>query len=130
MQMPKTMKWLAAVSAATLLTLTFPVTAQQAPDAPPPAAGEAAPMPDDATLEKFSVAFAEVLNLQQDFARQLEGVESDEQAREMQQQVQQDMVEAVEESGMSVEEYNDVAIQLDQNPQLREKVMGMVDMPH
>ncbi|WP_303903981.1 DUF4168 domain-containing protein [Thiohalomonas denitrificans] len=115
-----------AVSAATLFTVASPVLAQQAPDAPPPA-GQAAETPDDATLETFSDAFGKVMNLQQDFASQLEGIESDEEARAMQQQVQKQMVEAVQQSGMSVEEYNNVATQLDQNPALREKVMGMVD---
>ncbi|SCZ56230.1 DUF4168 domain-containing protein [Thiohalomonas denitrificans] len=129
MHKPKAMKWFMAVSAAALFTVAFPTLAQQAPDAPPPT-GQAAEMPDDATLDTFADAFGKVMNLQQDFASQLEGVESDEEARAMQQQVQEQMVEAVQQSGMSVEEYNNVATQLDQNPKLREKVMGMVDSAH
>ncbi|MBD3620028.1 MAG: DUF4168 domain-containing protein [Chromatiales bacterium] len=82
---------------------------------------------DDATLDKFVVAYADIQALQQEFATELEQVESQEEAAALQQETQQKMVEAVQDSGLSVPEYNTVVQALDQDPALREKVESKIE---
>ncbi|MDX5333475.1 MAG: DUF4168 domain-containing protein [Gammaproteobacteria bacterium] len=82
---------------------------------------------DDATLDRFVVAYADIQALQREFATELEQVESQEEAAALQQATQQKMVEAVQESGLSVPEYNTVVQALDQDPALREKVESKIE---
>ena len=78
---------------------------------------------DDQTLDNFSDAYVEVRDIQSDFADKLGSVEDREKAQEMQREAQEEMVSAVEDAGLSVQEYNQVASQMQNDPELREKVM-------
>jgi len=80
---------------------------------------------DEATLEKFALAFAEVRDIQQQFSRELETVESQQAAQSLQQKTQAKMLETVKANGLTVEQYNGIVSQMDQDPELRSKVMGM-----
>jgi hypothetical protein len=115
---------IALVSAAFLFT---PMVASSEPTYTPPAsAQEQAPVPqvDDAIVDKFVVAFADVRELQQKFSKKLEGVESQEEARDLQQEAQQEMISAVEEAGLNVADYNQVVSAMEQNPQLRDDILS------
>ncbi|MFP4182446.1 MAG: DUF4168 domain-containing protein [Thiohalospira sp.] len=78
---------------------------------------------DDEMLDNFSDAYVEVRDIQSDFADKLGSVEDREKAQEMQREAQEKMVSAVEDSDLSVQEYNQVASQMQNDPDLREKVM-------
>jgi hypothetical protein len=95
--------------------------AQQGQQAP----GQGAPNMemDSETLDSFADAYVEVRNIQSDFADQLGSVEDREKAQELQREAQEEMVSAVEDAGLSVQEYNQVASQMQNDPELREKVM-------
>ncbi|MFO8024066.1 DUF4168 domain-containing protein [Thiohalophilus sp.] len=86
--------------------------------------GQAAANVDEASLNKFKDAFSEVNSIRESFAGKLENVEDTEKAQELQQQAQQDMVSAVEDAGLSVQEYNEIFAAVQQNPELQEKVLG------
>lgn len=88
---------------------------------PPQNAAAAQPV-DDATVAKFAAAMGEVQVVQQKFSEQLQGVEDNDKARELQMKAQEEMVTAVEASGISVQDYNALASRMDQDPALREKV--------
>ncbi|MDZ7804639.1 DUF4168 domain-containing protein [Thiohalophilus sp.] len=79
---------------------------------------------DDASLNKFKDAFAEVNSIRESFAGKLENVEDPQKAQKLQQQAQQDMVSAVEDAGLSVQEYNQIFAAVQQNPELQKKVLG------
>lgn len=84
--------------------------------------GAAAQPADDSTVTSFAEAMGEVQVIQQKFSEQLQGVEDNEKARELQMKAQGEMVSAVEASGISVQDYNALASRMDQDPALREKV--------
>ncbi|MFP3873980.1 MAG: DUF4168 domain-containing protein [Thiohalophilus sp.] len=86
--------------------------------------GQAAEDIDEKSLNKFKDAFAEVNSIRESFAGKLEDVEDPEKAQKLQQEAQEEMVSAVEDAGLSVEEYNQIFAAVQQNPELQEKVLG------
>ena len=74
----------------------------------------------------FIEAFTEVQHLQQRFSEQLENVTSQEEAQALQQQTQQKMVDAVEETGLSVADYNNIVAAMEQDPALRDRILEQV----
>lgn len=87
----------------------------------------AAPQMDEATVDKFVVAFGKVMALQQTYSAKLESAADQQEAQAIQQQAQQEMMAAVEDAGMSVEEYNQFVSAMKQDPALREKVLDRVN---
>ena len=116
---------LIAAALGTALALSpWAAMAQGGAQSQPPAGMQqgAAANVDEATLEKFVLAYADIQELQQEFATDLEQVSSQEEAAALQQETQQKMIRVVEESGLSVPEYNNVVQALEQDPELRAKV--------
>lgn len=79
------------------------------------------------TLEKFADAFSEIAEIRETFTGRLESAASNEEAQALQQQAQQEMVEAVEKNGLSVAEYNMVVAMMEQDPHLRERIIRMTN---
>ncbi len=79
------------------------------------------------TLEKFASAYEQVAALQQTLSQELASVQSEQEATTLQRETQQQMIEAVQESGLSVEQYNGVASALGSDPALRARFEAMVD---
>jgi hypothetical protein len=82
---------------------------------------------DDATVSNFADAFLSVQEISQGLSDQLAEAEGTEAAQEMQQEAQQEMAEAVEEAGISVSDYNQIAVGMRQDPELAERVREAVD---
>lgn len=80
----------------------------------------------DKQLQQFAGAQETVNEIRVDAMAKLEKVEDQNQAQEIQQQANQDMVNAVQDSGLSVEDYNLIAraVQSDTNLQSRLKEMS------
>ncbi|CUS47859.1 MAG: protein with domain of unknown function DUF4168 [Idiomarinaceae bacterium HL-53] len=76
----------------------------------------------DEHIEKFVVALDEIETINESFVAQLESVESQEEAQQLQIEAQREMVSAVEEAGLSVEEYNTVAYRMQSDPEIRDAV--------
>lgn len=77
---------------------------------------------DDRTLDRFVTAFLDVRDIQAEFAERLGSVEDREQAQSLQSEAQDEMIAAVEDAGLSVQEYNQVATMMQEDPELRERV--------
>lgn len=73
-------------------------------------------------IDTFVTAFVAVQEVREDFADRLQNAEDETEAQSMQQEAQDEMVSAVEDSGMSVEEYNEVAMALQNDPELMQEV--------
>ncbi|WP_018144107.1 MULTISPECIES: DUF4168 domain-containing protein [unclassified Thioalkalivibrio] len=73
-------------------------------------------------IDTFVTAFVAVQEVREDFADRLQSAEDETEAQSMQQEAQDEMVNAVEDSGMSVEEYNEVAMALQNDPELMQEV--------
>ena len=111
-----------ALIAAGRFAAPFAVQAQGA--TPAPQAGMEQAQVDDTMVEKFVEAFSEVRQIQIQFSSQLEGVSDQQEAQNLQQQAQQQMIGAVEEAGLSVADYNMVVAAMEQNPQLRDDILN------
>ncbi|MCG5494352.1 DUF4168 domain-containing protein [Ectothiorhodospira variabilis] len=102
-----------------------------AQDAPPPEHQGAMPGADvdlsDDTIDEFVDAFVEVQKVNDEFAQRLENASDAEEAQALHQEAQQEMVEAVEATGMNVEEYNEVAMALQNDPELLDQVVQMAE---
>lgn len=120
--MKKTLTASALLSA--LLLATAPVHAQSDAQTPPPAAQPAANI-DDAQLEKFAAALDDIAKIQEDAMARLSQVEDQQKAQAIQQEANENMVDAVNDSGLSVEDYNLIANQLQTNPELQERLQAL-----
>jgi len=92
-----------------------------------PGAGASADIDAD-TKEKFIAAYGEIRDVQQEYTRKLQNVEDKGKARELQQQAQTEMVNIVEDNGLSVEEYNQLVGAISNDPELRKEIEQKVQM--
>lgn len=118
--------FLALAAIALGLAFTGNVFAQQEGEfAPPP---PQAPEVDvsDQQLQQFVDAQGAVSEIQQDFASRLEGVEDPEEAQKLQGEANEAMVEAVEGSGLSVDQFNEIAMAIQGNPELQQRLSNML----
>lgn len=99
--------------------------AGQAPDA---AAAEAPAEVDfsDSELEKFVGVQGELETIRQEYSGKLESTEDADQAAKLQQEASQKMVRVVQDAGMDVETYSNIALALQSDPELRDKVEDMM----
>lgn len=101
--------------------------AQPAPPPGAPAQHAPAAQIDNATIEKFAKAMDSVQGIQENFTQQLQGVNDSEKAGVLQKQAQEEMVSAVEDAGLTVEEYQNLASMMQQNPKLRERALEKME---
>lgn len=79
----------------------------------------------DAKLLKFSIAMDSISQINSKYEAMFQEIEDKEQAQKIQQQAQNEMLEAVQRSGLSVEEYSVIAQQAQQDEQLRDRILSM-----
>jgi len=104
------------------LTLGFaaPGTAQQQQhQAPPPAADIEV---SDTQLEAFADAQSTLGEIQQDYAGRMQSVDDPEKANELREEANAEMVDAVEESGLTVETFNQIAQAVQNDPELQQRL--------
>lgn len=89
------------------------------------AAGQQQVDVSDEQLETYAEAEQKVQEIRDDFQQQMPNAESPEDAQALQQEAQQEMVSAVEDAGLTVEEYNQIASQMQSNPELRERMESL-----
>lgn len=109
------------------LSLTAHAVAQQNPAAEQQAAvaQQSTVALTDANLLKFSVAMDDIQQVGAKYESKFQSAETPEQAQQIQQQAQNEMVKAVEAAGLSTEEYNAIAQQAQQDETLRKKILAM-----
>lgn len=75
----------------------------------------------DDDLEKFVDASDKVFEIRDEFTEKLNGVEDPQEAQSLQMQAQQEMMEAVSDSGIEVQKYNEIATRLQTDTQLQQR---------
>lgn len=80
---------------------------------------------DEQQLEAFVVARADVQEIQQDYTARLQSADGDQQAAELQAEAQEKMVSAVEDAGLSVQEFNQIANAAQNDPEVREQIQQL-----
>lgn len=85
----------------------------------------------DEQLKSFADASKEIAQLNQEYTGQLQSAEGDEAQQEIRQQANDEMVNAVESEGLSVDTFNAIGEALQQDPELMQKVqeMAQTDAP-
>lgn len=79
----------------------------------------------DKELKNFVELQDKIGKVREKYVSQIESAESEDKARELQQKAQTEMVEVIENQGMSVEEYNAIAVAYNSNPDIQKRVDNM-----
>lgn len=77
-------------------------------------------------LSQFADAQGQISSIQQDFSGRLQGVEDPEKAHELQVQANQEMTAAVEDAGLDVESFNNIAMAIQNDPELQQRLTAMM----
>lgn len=82
---------------------------------------------DGTQLDRFAKAREAVQEINETLTEQLGSVDNTAAAQSMQREAQQEMVGAVEQAGLSVQEYNDIAFAMQQDRSLAERVQQRLE---
>ncbi len=102
------------------------VSAQQATQATQPAPAIQASDISDQKLEKFADSLGEIMEIREDFTAKLEKTGDPAEAQQLQQEANEKMMSSVEDNNLSIEEYNAINQAVQSDPQLRDRVIAMV----
>jgi hypothetical protein len=80
----------------------------------------------ESELQQFATAQVQISEIQQDFAGRLQGVEDPEKAHELQIKANEEMTEAVEDAGLDVESFNTIAMAIQNDPELQQRLTAML----
>jgi len=83
-----------------------------------PAAGDIT----DAQIEKFSDAQKEMLDVRSEWQGKMQNAKGEKAAMQQRQMANQAMVEAIQDSGLTVDEYNGIAKAAQSNPQIAQRI--------
>lgn len=73
-------------------------------------------------LESFSEARTAITEIQQDYSQRLQGADDPEKANSLQQEANEEMISAVEETGLDVESFNTIAMAIQNDPKLQQQL--------
>ena len=82
---------------------------------------QAASQITDGDLEKFVDASEKVFEIRDEFTEKLNDVEDPQKAQALQMEAQQEMMEAVSDSGIEVQKYNEIATRLQTDTHLQQR---------
>ncbi|RBL82587.1 hypothetical protein DDE05_36525 [Streptomyces cavourensis] len=118
---------LSAVLAAAALS-GAPALAQNAPASQTPSQTQAAPpavQPSDQQLQRFASASQKVSGVVDEYRPKVEAAKSDAAKQKIVQEADAKMVKLVQADGLSVEEFNGIGRAVQQDPQLKQRLMSM-----
>lgn len=119
---------LPAAVLAVALAFASATPAIAAPDRSIPAQAEALqPQPDDGELSNFVAAFVRLMGVQHGYMMLLQQEEDPVRVEELKEAAVTDMEAAIEQDGMSVDRYNTIALAIRDDPQLQNRVEGIID---
>ncbi|MCK8516926.1 DUF4168 domain-containing protein [Methylonatrum kenyense] len=78
-------------------------------------------------LERFADAYVEVGEIHADYSQRLEQAEDPDQAQEVQQEANDRMIEAIQEQGLEVQDYSEIAAALERDPEMRDEVVTLIE---
>lgn len=82
---------------------------------------------DREQLETFLQARADVLDIQQEYSNRLQSAEDDQEVADLQSEAREEMVTAVEDAGMTVEEFNRIAQAAQNDPDVAEELQSLAE---
>ncbi len=84
------------------------------------------PQVDEAALEKTAEAYTEIIKINEDFQRSLQQTDDDTERQQMQDAANAEMIQAINEAGLEVEEYNSNMQTIRTDQGMGEKFMSKV----
>jgi len=118
------MRFLLLAVTAAVLAVATPVVA--AVDDAGPLAQQQAATPDDSELSAFVAAFLSLVGVQHGYMMMLRDEEDPARLEEIKQSAMTDMKSAVEQDGLTVDRYNQIALSVRDDPALRDKVQTLL----
>ncbi len=122
-----------ATALAAALIAAAPVSAVMAQSASPQAQAPEAPAVPGQTadfsetqLKSFASAVQGIQEVANEYAPRLEQATEPQQLADLQQEAEGKMLEAVEDEGLSVDEYNAIAVTAQSDPQVAETIRGYI----
>lgn len=115
----------AALALATLLVLGSAPAAQAQPATPqlsqaqPPKDGNVS----DESLQAYAMAVLEINRIQTDMQPQIDGAGSQQEAEQLRRQARDQMVEAIQDQGLSIEQYNEINTMARQDTEVRAAIL-------
>ncbi|WP_041381751.1 DUF4168 domain-containing protein [Spiribacter curvatus] len=81
----------------------------------------------DDQIDQFVEAQNEVMEIRNEYVQRIESTEDREEAMALEQEGNEMMVEAVEDTGLNVDTYSSIAQAASENPELAERIQSMMD---
>lgn len=81
----------------------------------------------DGDLQKFAAVQGDLEGIRSEYSGKLETTEDPDKAAQLQQEASQKMVQVVQDAGMDVETYSNIALALQSDAELRDKVQSMMN---
>jgi len=100
--------------------------AQAAPAAQPPAQAQPAIQPSEEQLQKFASASQKVAMVADEYRPKLQAAKDDAAREQVYREADEKMVRMVNADGLTVDEFNGIGQAVDQDPQLRQRVIAIV----
>ena len=117
-----------ALIAAASFALASGALAQQPTTRDPPQTGQSAGVEvSDSDLETFADIYVDLLDTEAKFEEELAGVQTEQQALELQTRMQQESVAKLARRGWSAERYVLVGEAIKSDPQLTERTIAMIE---
>jgi len=91
-----------------------------------PAAGAQAQQFGEEKLESFAESLGEIMEIREEFTGKLQQTEDADKARDLQQQANEKMLGVIEENDISIDEYNAINQAVQTDPELRNRVIAMM----
>lgn len=116
---------LAALIAAGLMSthaLAQDTQPQQAPQQAPAEMQQSVPDISESDIESFADAYVHVQQLNQEYTAKLQAAEDENAATELQQEGQEKMRDAITDSGLTLEEYRQIANAANQSPEVQQRL--------
>lgn len=118
----------ATVLAASLLAIT-PAAAQSMQSQPPvtqPGAAGAQAQVTDEKLDSFASAAVEIQAINEEARARLSEPSTSESPEDLQRQANEDIISAVQDEGLTIEEFNEIARQAQDDPALHSRVIAKI----
>lgn len=116
----------AAAAALAVVALSWPALPSMADEEKPSAAVQKAKI-SDKRLNDFVAAAKEVYAIRQKYAPQFKAAQTDAQKRQVIQSAQGEMKQAIQNRGLTVEQYNEVLVAAKDDQALAERIGKMMD---
>ena len=117
---------IAAITGLGLVAGSSLLFAQQQPAQSPPAAQQSQVEVGDQEVRKFAEIYVEIEKTRSELAREMANAETQEQAQDVEVRMQDEMIATIQDSGWSVDQYNQVANAINNDPQLREEALNHI----